>query len=201
MTLASIETIRKLHLGCGRDVRAGWINLDLEAGPGVDVVADLDQCAYRPLPFEDDRFDEVFASHLLEHLREPLAFMRELHRVCRAGAVAVFHTPHGASDDAFEDPTHFRQYFPDSFGFFSQPAYWRADYGYRGDWQPETVELLVDAERYKDVPDEQIEWEVRHLRNTVIEMRATLRCVKPIREQSRDLIERPRLVIVRAEAG
>ncbi|HRI45320.1 MAG TPA: methyltransferase domain-containing protein [Fimbriimonadaceae bacterium] len=197
MVLAPSPAIRKLHLGCGRDVRSGWINLDLEALPGVDVVADLDRCASQRLPFEDDRFDEVLASHLLEHLREPLAFMQELHRVCREGAIATFHTPHGASDDAFEDPTHFRQYFPDSFGFFSQPAFWRADYGYHGDWQPEVVELRVEEERYKDASDEQVEWEVRHLRNTVVEMRTSLRCVKPIREPMRDLIRRPRIEIMR----
>lgn len=198
MAFTTASAIRKLHLGCGRDIREGWINLDLEPLPGVDVVADLDRCATDPLPFEPDTFDEVMASHLLEHLREPLAFMQELHRVCRHGAEATFHTPHGASDDAFEDPTHFRQYFPDSYGFFAQPAYWRADYGYRGDWQPETITLVVDRERYAGVPDDQLEWEVRHLRNTVLEMRATLRCIKPIREPRRESIQPPRIEIVRS---
>lgn len=184
-----LVTSTRLHLGCGRDIREGWINLDCVASPGIDVVADLDACATTPLPFEDDSFDEIYASHLLEHIRNPLPLMQELHRICRDGAKAHFRTPHGSHDDAFEDPTHYRQYFQNSYYFFSQPAYWRADYGYRGDWQPEEIVLCVDKAQYKDAADEQLWWEVNHLRNVVTEMKVTMRCVKPIREARRELME------------
>lgn len=187
---------RKLHLGCGRDVRDGWVNLDLVPGQGIDVVADLDQCSSKRLPFEDDVFDEVLGSHLIEHIRNPLPMMQELHRVCREGARAVFRTPHGASDDAFEDPTHVRQYFPGSFMYFAQPMYWRADYGYRGDWQPETVYLRVRPESLEGKRPEQVFAEINLLRNMVVEMCVVLRCVKPIREPRRDLIARPAIEIV-----
>jgi SAM-dependent methyltransferase len=185
--LINVETAR-LHLGCGRDIREGWINLDCVDLPGVDAVADLDACATTPLPFEDDTFDEVFASHLLEHIRNPLPLMQELHRICREGAVANFRTPHGSHDDAFEDPTHYRQYFQNSYYFFSQPCYWRADYGYRGDWQPEEIVMCVDAKSYANTADEQIWWEINHMRNVVQEMKVRLRCIKPIREPKRDLM-------------
>ena len=173
--------LRRLHLGCGRDIRAGWINLDARPLPGVALVADLDECRHKPLPFADGSIDEFFGSHVLEHLRDPLAFMQELHRVASADARAVFRVPYGSSDDADEDPTHVRRYFVNSFHYFSQLAYRNADYGYRGDWETEGIVLAVSAERYAGIGNEQLFEDIRSRRNVVLEMTATLRAVKPIR--------------------
>jgi hypothetical protein len=41
---------KRLHPGCGKDIRAGWVNLDARRLPGVDVVADVDRCAPRDPP-------------------------------------------------------------------------------------------------------------------------------------------------------
>lgn len=192
----SVLQTKKLHLGCGRTVLDGWVNLDFVEGPGVDVLTNLDDCAATPLPFADDTFDEIYASHLIEHIKNPLPMLQELHRVSANGAKAIFRCPHGANDDAFEDPTHFRQYFPKSFMYFSQPAYWRADYGYRGDWQVEAVQLVVDGPKWRNSPPQDLVFAVQHLRNTVLEIVATLRAVKPIREAKRDLLEVPTPEIV-----
>lgn len=115
--------VKRRHLGCGKTVLAGWINLDIATAPGVDLVANLDACAETPLPFVADTIDEIRARHVIEHLRNALPFMQELHRIAKTGAKAVFELPYGSSDDAFEDPTHVRQYFLNSFGYFSQPFY------------------------------------------------------------------------------
>jgi SAM-dependent methyltransferase len=189
----------KLHLGCGRTILPGWINLDLAAGPGVDVVADLDACGTRPLPIPDDSVEEILGSHLLEHLRHPLPLLAELHRVARPGAKATFQTPYGGSDDAFEDPTHVRQYFAGSFGYFSQPYYWRADYGYRGDWQPRMIRLEVSRARFQGQSVEQIMHQVNSLRNVVLQMTAVLEAIKPIREPKRERIEYPELELTLVE--
>ena len=173
--------LRRLHLGCGRDIREGWINLDSRSLPGVTVVADLDACARTPLPLADNSIDEFFGSHVLEHLSHPLPFMQELHRVASPDAKAVFHVPYGSSDDADDDPTHVRRYFVNSFHYFSQLAYSAADYGYRGDWQTEGVVLTVAAERYAGISNEELIEQVHSRRNVVIEMIATLRAVKPVR--------------------
>lgn len=177
----------KLHLGCGRNVLPEWTNVDSAPLPGVDVVFDLDACRERPLPFPDDSVDEFLASHVIEHLSHPLPFMQELHRVARPGAKAVFRVPYGSSDDAFEDPTHVRQYFINSFGYFSQPYYWRADYGYRGDWTTEVVTLVVDARKYAGKDAAHVMSEVHSLRNVVKEMIVELKAVKPIREPKAEL--------------
>ncbi len=171
----------KLHLGCGKTILDGWVNLDCVALPGVDVVADLDECATRPLPFEDNTFGEILASHLLEHIRQPLPMMQELYRVARPNAKATFVLPYGSSDDACEDPTHVRQYFLQSFGYFSQPYYWRADYGYRGDWLTRKIILRVSANDYAGQNRDKIMRNVMTLRNIVQEMTVEANAVKPAR--------------------
>lgn len=185
----------KLNVGCGRSTLAGWLNLDSQALPGVDIVADLDACAATPLPLADGSVEEFLLSHVLEHIPKVLPMMQELHRVARHDARMVIRVPHGASDDAFEDPTHVRQLFHGSFGYFSQPYYWRADYGYRGDWITDRVELTV-AQRLRGLTHEQI-WEcIQSQRNVVVEMVAHLRAVKPARMPLRDLQNVPQIVLV-----
>ena len=191
--MSSASTSRRLHLGCGRSILPGWINLDSFALPGVDVVADLDRCAQTPLPFDNDSIDELMGRHVLEHVRDALPLMAELYRVAKPDAHAIFMVPHGASDDAYEDPTHVRQYFPQSFGYFSQPFYWRADYGYRGDWQPEQLILKVSKARYEGKSVQQVMADVMSLRNVVLEMTVGLRAVKPAREPRRELQQQPRI--------
>ncbi|MFO0674836.1 MAG: methyltransferase domain-containing protein [Polyangiaceae bacterium] len=176
----------RLNVGCGRNALDGWVNLDAVALPGVNVVADLERCEGTKLPFDDDSVDELLLSHVLEHVRNVLPMMQELHRVAKPDAKLTALVPYGSSDDAFEDPTHVRQMFVGSFGYFSQPYYWRADYGYRGDWVTEAVELLVDP-AYARLTLDDLMTHVKHSRNVVHEMTAVLRAVKPIREPRREL--------------
>ncbi|HYF93930.1 MAG TPA: glycosyltransferase [Symbiobacteriaceae bacterium] len=190
------EKPTRLHLGCGRNILPDWINLDIVSLPGVDIVADLDACGEQPLPLNDNSVDEFQANHLLEHLRNPLPFMQELYRVAKPGAAAVFRVPYGSSDDAYEDPTHVRQYFLGSFQYFSQPIYWRADYGYRGDWEVAQITLYVDKERYQGKPLDEVHRDVYSLRNVVREMQVELRAIKPMREPKRELLRAPKISCV-----
>jgi SAM-dependent methyltransferase len=185
----------KLNFGCGRDIRQGYVNVDITALPGVDHVL----IPGRPYPFADDTFDEIVMSHVVEHIAEPLPVMQELHRIAKPGAICKIACPYGSSDDAFEDPTHVRQYFKDSFHYFSQPVYWRADYLYRGDWQPERIVLLVKRDAIAGCKNEtDLMDRVNRHRNVVQEMRAQLRAVKPIREPRRDLMTAPIIELVGA---
>jgi SAM-dependent methyltransferase len=185
--------LRQLHLGCGRNILPKWINLDISPLPGVDVVADLDDCAKTPLPFDDNSIDKFLGVHVLEHIRDYLSLMQELHRIAKPGAEAIFLVPYGSSDDALEDPTHVRQFFINSFVYFAQPYYWRADYGYRGDWQPEYITLRVKRATYEGKTKEEVFQDVRHLRNVVEEMMVSLKAIKPIRPPKKELQALPKL--------
>jgi predicted SAM-dependent methyltransferase len=53
----------RLHIGCGTNIRPGWVNIDCEARvPGV--VTDVDPAA---LPYPDATVSEIVAEHVFEH--------------------------------------------------------------------------------------------------------------------------------------
>lgn len=82
---------KKLNLGSGKDKKEGYVNIDWQAIDGPDVVHDLNAFPY---PFPDDTFDEVLASHVLEHLDRPFGVMRELHRILKPGGTLIIKVPH-----------------------------------------------------------------------------------------------------------
>jgi SAM-dependent methyltransferase len=177
----------RLNLGCGHDIRPGWVNVDAAPAPGIDVATDFDHDPR--FPFADGTVGYSEGVHLLEHLTQPLPFMAELWRVTRPGGTAVFCCPYGSSDDADEDPGHVRRMFPGSWGYFGQPYYWRADYGYAGDWQLTDLTLTVFPE-FAGCTDSELWSMIRFQRNVVAEMVARLRCVKPARPTRRELQEK-----------
>jgi SAM-dependent methyltransferase len=65
-------------------------------GRGLDVrVGDLEAAG-----FADERFDTVVMSHALEHVREPIATLREVARVMRPGGALLLWLPNAASLEA-----------------------------------------------------------------------------------------------------
>lgn len=191
----------KLHLGCGHHKLNGWVNIDSVHLPQVDVVANLENCATTPLPFERDSVSEIYASHLIEHVNNILPLMQELYRVAISNATMVLRVPYGSSDDAWEDPTHVRPYFLQSFGYFSMPYYHRARYEiapgilYSGDWQPDKLVLRVP--NATSLSDAQVMQEVFRSRNVVTEMIAYLHAVKPARQPLKSLQRQPEIVLER----
>ena len=181
-----LDLNRRLNIGCGRDTKEGWINLDMMPGPGVDIVATL---GVDTIPLPDNSIDQIYASHVLEHIPNALAAMEELWRVAKNGAMIVIKVPYGSNDVAWEDPTHVRPYFKGSFYYFSQLAYHRAHYGYWGDWDTEKIILELNADRF-DVNQPLITDQVLRIvdteRNAVKEMTAILKAVKPRRGSSPD---------------
>lgn len=81
---------KKLNVGCGKDYRDGWINLDYDGK--CDVKHDLNKFPY---PFEDNYFDYILCSHTLEHVLEPLKVAKELHRILKRKGEIVFLLPVG----------------------------------------------------------------------------------------------------------
>ncbi|MBS0622970.1 MAG: methyltransferase domain-containing protein [Verrucomicrobia bacterium] len=54
----------KLHIGCGECILPGWMNLDLEPMPGVDLIDDI----RRLEKITDESCEIVYASYCLEHV-------------------------------------------------------------------------------------------------------------------------------------
>lgn len=81
----------RLHVG-GEEARAGWKILNVQPGPGVDYVGDCTDLS----AFADGSVDDIYASHVLEHLgyqqKLPRA-LAEFHRVLRKGGRARISVP------------------------------------------------------------------------------------------------------------
>jgi SAM-dependent methyltransferase len=170
----------KLNLGCGRTRLDGWVNVDCAPVDGVtDLIVDLDGPGLAD-ELGYDSVDESVGEHVIEHLSRPLEFMAALWEVTKPGGTVTFEVPYGSSDDAWEDPTHVRPYFMNSWGYFSQPFYFRADYGYTADWRLTDLILGVDSAWADSEPATILE-AVQTQRNVVRFMRATLEAVKPAR--------------------
>jgi predicted SAM-dependent methyltransferase len=191
--LEAIPTVDKtlLHLGCGREVLPGWINVDGQASVGPDIVFDLNTCATKRLPLADASVDGFYACHAFEHIEDTLALMAELYRVARPDANLVLRLPYGGSDQAMEDPTHQRPYYPNSFLYYGQPAYSRADYDYRGDWRIKRVKLVVDRQLLATEGEPRLLSLLKVQRNLVQEMIVELVAVKPPRPRELRLYQAP----------
>ena len=114
----------KLNLGCGKDIKEGWINVDSIAFDESVIVCDLGNDIW---PWDDDSIEEAFCSHMVEHLKpkERAHFINELYRVLIPERGCQIIVPHAMSERAYGDLTH--QWPPVvSFWFFYLDKDWRA---------------------------------------------------------------------------
>jgi len=116
-----------------------WINVDKVDLPGVDEVVELFRY---PWPWESNSVEEIWASHLIEHIPHDadiispgrdgkldkaasidgwFAWFYEAWRVLKTGCAIHIITPYAFSFDAMVDPTHRRYIIPASFSYFADP--------------------------------------------------------------------------------
>lgn len=109
--------MKKLNLGCGKDILQNFINADKVKLPGVDIVMDFDVFPYK---FKANEFEYVIAKSVLEHSSDLIKIMEELHRICKNKAIIEIIVPHFESLGAFKDPTHkiFFSYY--TFDYFTE---------------------------------------------------------------------------------
>jgi len=83
--------VRRLNWGCGPIAPYGWVNSDIQPGPGVDVIADI----RAGLPLPDNEFDYIVSIHTLPELSyaDQDHALVELRRVLRPGGVLRLSLP------------------------------------------------------------------------------------------------------------
>ena len=79
----------KLNLGCGPHHLDGWLNIDSNPGEDPDVVADVTDLSM----FEDNSVEEIYASHILEHIDVRVPVLPEWARVLRPGGTITIIVP------------------------------------------------------------------------------------------------------------
>ena len=150
----------KLNVACGQTRMEGFIGIDKVKTEATDIVQDLE--AY-PWPFEDNSVDEILCSHYVEHVRDLIRFVDEIHRIMKQGAKATIIAPYYANMRSVQDPTHVRSICEATFLYFNKG--WRDTnkldhyniksdfdftYGYQvsPEWTNRSEEARVFAMRY-----------------------------------------------------
>ena len=115
------KKFKKLNLGCGSDLKKGYINVDKFGSP--DKKVDLEKF---PWPWKDNSVKKVLLKHTLEHLgadtKTYLNIIKELYRICKPNAIIEIIVPHPRHDHFLNDPTHVRPITPDGLMLFSKKA-------------------------------------------------------------------------------
>ena len=52
----------KLHLGCGNRKINGFVNIDIQESPAVDLIANIME-----LPYKENSIDTIYSCCMLEH--------------------------------------------------------------------------------------------------------------------------------------
>jgi len=120
--------MKKLNLGCQDTILKSYVNLDKWNYKGVDVVWDLEKT---PLPFEDNTFDEVYASNILEHIHNLKELMKDLHRITKHGGIIRINVPFYNSPYAISSLDHVQFFEYNSWQNFTNKFYFYGDTNYR----------------------------------------------------------------------
>lgn len=101
-----------VDIGGGINKLEGYISID---NYDSDIIADLNQ----GIPLEDNSVGVINASHIIEHLKDPIKTMSEIHRVLVHGGWAFIEVPSTDGRGAFQDPTHVSYWNENSFLYYT----------------------------------------------------------------------------------
>ncbi|PNX49589.1 MAG: hypothetical protein BV457_01165 [Thermoplasmata archaeon M9B1D] len=92
----------KLNLGCGKDIKPAWINVD-KFDYNQDIIFNLDTFPY---PFDDNSFNVILMKDVIEHLKNPINCLKEIYRISKDRCILIIRTPHPKSPNMKKDITH-----------------------------------------------------------------------------------------------
>jgi len=97
----------KLNLGCGEDIKQGFVNVDILEHPKIKK-ANLNN---KKLPFKENYADYIFISHLIEYLDDPWNFMEEVHRISKNDTIIDLIADHYSFGLSYAELRHKRPGF------------------------------------------------------------------------------------------
>jgi glycosyltransferase involved in cell wall biosynthesis len=106
------KVLLKVDLGGSINPLPGYTTVDQF---DADIICDLND----GIPLEDNSVGVINASHVLEHLKDPIKSMREIHRVLCHGGWCFIEVPSTDGRGAFQDPTHVSFWNENSFLYYT----------------------------------------------------------------------------------
>lgn len=118
----------RLDLGGRLNSWPGYHTVDLF---NADTLADLNET----WPFEDNSVGVIRASHVFEHLRNPIHTMNEAFRVLAPGGWLFIEVPSTDGRGAFQDPTHVSFWNENSIWYYTNRDFARFVPAFKGRFQ------------------------------------------------------------------
>ena len=139
------KNVRVLDIGCGHSESLGYHKArgcevyGVEADENVQKIADrygfnVEIGLFDPAKYESQSFDYVTADYVLEHVVDPLTFLREIHKVLKPGGKFIASFPN-----------------PKAFGRFFFGRYWHAWHlpFHRHFYTKRSLEILAEQSGYE----------------------------------------------------
>lgn len=135
--------MRKLNLGCGGNILAGWENHD------------MDWDIEKRIPCDDNSIDFIFAEHVVEHTDSPTAlrFFDECHRILKSGGVARIAVPSVSQISLRADRAYLDWLGKSGFGEPTMRSALRnivLNHGHKSCWSHEILGALLQAAGFED---------------------------------------------------
>lgn len=112
--------MKKLNLGCGKDYKEGYINLDISKKVKADVYHDLSKFPY---PFQDNTFIEILSLGTLELINADfIEIMEELYRITKPLGIIKIRSPAFPNMCSAQDPLTKKFMTWNTFEYFND--YW-----------------------------------------------------------------------------
>ena len=139
-----MDNLKRLNLGCGMDIREGYINVDKFMLPNVDVIHNLDVFPY---PFDDNSINEIIFIDCLEHLKDVEAVIEECYRILKVGAEIIINVPYFSFHGTF----YYMNHKPNFFGYKTFDEYTNGEgreYYYKARFDIIYRRITFDTGRY-----------------------------------------------------
>jgi len=145
---AKDNNLRRLDLG-GRF--NSWPDFETVDLFDAIITADLN----KRWPFDDSSVGIIRASHIFEHLTDPIHTMNEAFRVLAPGGWLLLDVPSTDGRGAFQDPTHVSFWNENSIWYYTDKRWARFIWpAYKGRFQVSRVVTFfpTDFERERNIP-------------------------------------------------
>lgn len=128
-----------LDIGCGHGFflekarKRGWSVYGIEPCAHAQKYAaeknmTVDSCALFERAYQDEMFDVVTLFYVLEHLPQPIRYLKEIHRILKPGGIVLVRVPHttplvkflkifGIPNRLYDAPSHLGDFSPQTIAF------------------------------------------------------------------------------------
>ena len=146
----------RLDIGAGNNAQPGFVSMDIQDLPGVDIVQDFNDI---PWNMPDECCIQAIASHVIEHIPRVmykadgkmhwmfLEFMDEVWRVLKPQAQFALVMPYALSAGFYQDPTHVNACNEGTWLYFDPEAQKGMFYGFYKPkpWKIDAMSFAVEG--------------------------------------------------------